>query len=73
MRWCGLFGGSGAVVFLCESQSCWYGKGARSIHIILEDVSCGTAGEVVCGDLDHDLVKILDDIFELACNSSALW
>ena len=49
------------------------GRGVRGAHIALEDVSCGTAGEVVGGDLDHDLVEILDNIFKLACGLSLLW
>lgn len=37
------------------------------VHAVGENVSAGAAHGVVCRDLDHDLVEVLDDVLELLC------
>src|SRR5687767_6159196 len=52
------FGGGDVVKF--------FEGGREGAEFGLEDVAGGPAHCVVRGDLDHDLVEILDDVFELA-------
>jgi hypothetical protein len=67
-----LFSGCGGRVLVdCTALGKgWEGEDGDCVHVVLEHVSCGTSCEVVGGDLDHDLVEVLDDIFELACGMS---
>ena len=43
------------------------------IHALFKDVFCWTPGNVVGVDLNHELVDILDSIFELLCQALALY
>jgi len=40
-------------------------RGEHTIHACLQDISRRAASEVVCIYLDHELVEILNNIFEL--------
>lgn len=48
-----------------EMTLAWDRSDALDLHLVGEDFFTRTAGRVVGGDLDHDLVQVLHDVLEL--------